>query len=210
MQRADLIIDERALGEIWTPMHLERLARTYWRFLTRVTLGFIQVRYSELGRYVVLMFRPLKLLTFQAPEYEISPSRGMVRWRIERGLIVAKRGRHGGGYLQIEVRRSASSDPACANLHVEVAVTNFFPSIASGLGRRLYNITQSRIWPSRRWDASTRRSGAWLALVSGQRDRRESLTARSLTRSCVALMRRMVPVRARVTSDSVVAPPALG
>lgn len=35
-------------------------------------------------------------------------------------------------------------------------------------------------------------------------------TARSLARSCVALMRRIVPERARVTSDSVVAPPAVG
>ena len=25
-----------ALDEIWSPMHLERLARTYWRFLSRV------------------------------------------------------------------------------------------------------------------------------------------------------------------------------
>ena len=35
------------------PTHLERLARTYWRFLTRVTLGLIRVRYTEtraLGR----------------------------------------------------------------------------------------------------------------------------------------------------------------
>jgi hypothetical protein len=145
VQKADLVIDEEALSEIWTPMHLERLARTYWRFLTRVTLGLIRVHYSEHERYVVLLFRPLKLLTFQAPEYEISPARGMVRWRIERGLLVAKRGRHGGGYLQIEVQRSHSEDPGRANLHVEVAVTNFYPSIASGLGLRLYNITQSRI-----------------------------------------------------------------
>ena len=35
-------------------------------------------------------------------------------------------------------------------------------------------------------------------------------TARSFERSCVALMRRIVPERVRVTSDSVVAPPALG
>jgi len=35
------------LEEIWTPANLERLARTYWRFLTRVTLGLIPVMLSN-------------------------------------------------------------------------------------------------------------------------------------------------------------------
>jgi hypothetical protein len=144
VQRADLLIDEEALREIWTPAHLERLARTYWRFLTRVTLGAIRVRYTEQERYVVLLTAPLKLLTFNAPEYEMTPTHGMVRWRIERGLLVAKRGR-GGGYLQIEVQRGPSEDSGRARLHVEVEVANFYPAIASGLGRWLYNVTQSRI-----------------------------------------------------------------
>jgi hypothetical protein len=93
----------------------------------------------------VLLIPPLKLLTFQAPEYEMDPARGLVRWRIARGLLVARRGRDGGGYLQIEVRRSPSADPALVNLHVEVEVANFYPSIASGFGRPLYDLTQSRI-----------------------------------------------------------------
>ena len=95
-------------------MHLERLARTYWRFLTRVTLGLIRVRYTERERFVVLLLPPLKLLTFRAPEYEMDAQRGVVRWRIARGLLVARRGRDGDGYLQIDVRRCprASSPPA--------------------------------------------------------------------------------------------------
>jgi hypothetical protein len=145
VQRADLLLEERALREIWTPAHLERLARTYWRFLTRVTLGLVRVVYSEQERSVVLLARPFKLLTFQAPEYEMDATRGLVRWRIERGLLVSRRGRHGGGHLQIEVRRSAGPDPEHARLHVEVEVANFYPSIASNLSRRLYNATQSRI-----------------------------------------------------------------
>ena len=71
VQRAEVLIEREALEEIWTPMHLERLARTYWRFLTRVTLGLIRVRYSERGRAVVLLTEPLRLLTFEAPEYEM-------------------------------------------------------------------------------------------------------------------------------------------
>jgi len=145
VQKADLVIEETALREIWTPVHLERLARTYWRFLTRVTLGLIRVRYTEGERSVVLVARPLKLLTFQAPEYEMDATRGLVRWRIARGLLVSRRGRNGGGYLQIEVRRRPGADPDHARLHVEVEVANFYPSIASKLSRRLYNATQSRI-----------------------------------------------------------------
>jgi hypothetical protein len=144
VQKADIVIEAAALREMWTPAHLERLARTYWRFLTRVTLGLIRVRYSEDERAVVLLARPFKLLTFLAPEYEMDRERGLVRWRIARGLLVSRRGR-GGGYLQIEVRRRAGDDPGHARLHVEVEVANFYPSIASRLSRRLYNATQSRI-----------------------------------------------------------------
>jgi hypothetical protein len=147
VQKAELLIDRDALVEIWTPENLERLARTYWRFLTRVTLGLVRVHYSERERYVALVLPPLRLLTFQAPEYEIDSTRGLVRWRIARGLLVSRRGRNGRGYLQIEVRRRPEEDPAAqrVDLHVEVEVANFYPSIASRLSRRVYNATQSRL-----------------------------------------------------------------
>ena len=38
---------EASSSEIWTPMHLERLARTYWKYLSRVTLGLIRVEYTD-------------------------------------------------------------------------------------------------------------------------------------------------------------------
>jgi hypothetical protein len=145
VQKADLLIEEFALREIWTPAHLERLARTYWRFLTRVTLGLIRVRYTEGERSVVLIAPPMRLLTFQAPEYEMDASHGLVRWRIARGLLVSRRGRGGSGYLQITVRRSPGETAGHARLHVEVEVANFYPSISSRLSRRVYNATQSRI-----------------------------------------------------------------
>ena len=58
---------------------------------------------------------------------------------------MSRRGRGGGGYLQIEVRRSPGNDGEHARLHVEVEVANFYPSISSRLSRRVYNATQSRI-----------------------------------------------------------------
>jgi len=145
VQAADLVVDRQALDEIWTPADLERLARTYWRFLSRVTLGLVRVSYSERERSLVLLAPPLRLLTFKAPEYELDPTRGVVRWRIASGLLVSRRGRNGQGHLQIEVRRRAGDDPDHARLHVEVEVANFYPSIASRLSRRVYDETQSRI-----------------------------------------------------------------
>jgi hypothetical protein len=155
LQSAEISLPQQALEQIWSAEYLERLARTYWRFLTRATLGLIHVDYSERERSIVLLLRPLKLLTFQAPEYEMGALHGLVRWRIARGVLVSRRGRDGGGYLQIEVRRDLDdADPRAAQspyagphtrLRVSVEVANFYPSIASRLGRRFYDETQSRI-----------------------------------------------------------------
>lgn len=145
IQAADVSLPEPALAALWSPVNLERLARTYWRFLTRVTLGLIRVVYTDSERYVVLVARPFKLLTFKAPEYEMDAEHGLVRWRIERGLLVARHGRGGHGHLQIDVRRLADEDPREATVRVAVEVANFHPAIATRLGRRAYNATQAKL-----------------------------------------------------------------
>ena len=150
VQGAEVRLPEGELERLWTPMHLERLARTYWRFLTRATLGLVRVRYSESERSVVLVGGPLKLLTFAAPEYEMDGEHGVVRWRIKRGLLVARSGREENasgvaGHLQIDVRRLPDAISGEAKVHVEVEVANFHPAIVSGLGRRVYNATQAKI-----------------------------------------------------------------
>jgi hypothetical protein len=145
IQAADVTLPAGALQEIWTPMHLERLARTYWRFLSRCTLGLIRVQYDDTGRAVVLLSRPLVLLRFQAPDYELDAEGGVVRWRIERGVLVSRAGHDGDGHLQIEVRRCEPVDDLTARVHVEVEVANFYPALASGVARWLYSATQSRI-----------------------------------------------------------------
>jgi hypothetical protein len=145
VQRADLLLDESALEQLWNPVNLERLARTYWRFLTRATLGLVRVLYTERKRFVVLLAAPFKLLTFQAPEYEVDGTRALVRWRIERGLLVSRRGHGGDGYLQIEVTRHPADGAGRPRIHVEVEVANFYPSIASRLSRPVYSATQGRI-----------------------------------------------------------------
>jgi hypothetical protein len=145
IQAADLTMPERELDAIWSPMHLERLARTYWRFLSRCTLGLIRVAYGRTERAVVLVRRPFVLLRFYAPEYEFDAERGMVRWRIRDGLLVARQGREGQGYLEIEIRRCPTEAPGRARMRVEVEVANFYPALASKLTRVVYRQTQSRI-----------------------------------------------------------------
>jgi hypothetical protein len=145
VQEADLILPTAELDKIWDPMHLERLARTYWRWLSRACLGLVRVDYQPDGRQVKLLGL-IPLLTFQAPEYEMNAERGIVRWRIERGILVAGRGRGGAGYLEIDIARRPSRDYAGSSIaHVEVEVANFYPAIATSLSRWLYENTQSRI-----------------------------------------------------------------
>lgn len=150
VQTGELTLPAAALEQLWSPMQLERLARTYWRFLTRATLGLVRVDYSdERRRAVVLVRRPLRLLRFKAPEYAMDATRGTVRWRIEDGLLVQRRGHRGDGFLQIDVQRLADDDGADptrpARIRVEVAVESFYPSIAHRLSEPVYRATQSRI-----------------------------------------------------------------
>jgi hypothetical protein len=142
IQAADVTMPEGELEAIWTPLYLERLARTYWKYLSRVSLGLIRVEYTATERRVVLLRRPFVLLRFRAPEYDISDGRGIVRWRIKDGVLVAKRDQ---GYLEIDVRRTDADKPGYARAHVEVEVANFYPAIATWVARWFYKVTQSRI-----------------------------------------------------------------
>jgi hypothetical protein len=142
IQAATVTTPEGRLDAIWTPPYLERLARTYWKYLSRVSLGLIRVEYTDTERRVVLLRRPFVLLRFHAPEYEITDGRGIVRWRITDGVLVAKRDE---GYLEIDVRRTDAAEAGYDQAHVEVEVSNFYPRIATWVARWFYAQTQSRI-----------------------------------------------------------------
>jgi len=144
-QAADISMPVQALEALWNPMHLERLARTYWSYLSKVTLGLIRVVYTETERMVVLIARPIVLLRFRAPDYALDSDRGIVRWRIRDGLLVASEGHEGDGYLEIDVRRLPPDEPGRAKVHVEVEIASFYPAIALRIARWFYTQTQSRI-----------------------------------------------------------------
>lgn len=140
VQVAELSLPTARLEQLWTPSNLENLARTYWRFLTRVTLGLVRVNYDRRERVVVLLARPLTLLRFDSPEYLLEADHGNVRWRIRDGLLVARAGR-GCGYLALDVCRQQLGGRV-SKLRIEVEVANFYPSIASGLSIPAYMVTQ--------------------------------------------------------------------
>ena len=142
IQAANVDMPEDELLALWKPMNLERLARTYWKYLSRVTLGIIRVTYTENERAVVVIGRPLVLLRFHAPEYDISDGRGVVQWRIQDGLLVSKRNE---GYLEIDVKRMESDRQGYGRVHVEVEVANFYPALSTFIARWVYVNTQSRI-----------------------------------------------------------------
>jgi hypothetical protein len=141
-QTVAVLLPRESLGLITTPAGMEWLGWTYWSFLRRVTLGLVRTRAGE--RSPTLMVGPLRLMSFGAPEYDAQPGRGLVRWRIERGLLVGRTGRDGRGYLQIGLRRGADAPAQLGWLELEVEVADFHPAIA-GLSRRLYESTQARV-----------------------------------------------------------------
>jgi hypothetical protein len=143
-QVAELTLPRAELERVWNLESLERLGRTYWRFLTRISLGVLRVRYTPDSREVVLLTRPFVLLRFSAPEYEVKDGRGTITWRIERGLLVARSG-HDRGYLRLSVQRPPNGDgtPEVTGT-VTSEVVNFYPKIAR-MGRWLYDQTQLRL-----------------------------------------------------------------
>ena len=149
-QCAEVTLPRAELERIWTPEYLERLARTYWAYLTRVSLGLLRVLYTPDAREVALVTRPFVLLRFRKPEYELTDRGGAVTWPIDRGLLVQPSGR-GKGFLRIAVERGPDRDggeQVVANVSSEVA--NFYPLIAgwgwfARIGRVLYRATQLRI-----------------------------------------------------------------
>jgi hypothetical protein len=144
-QEAEVTVPRAELEKIWRPEYLERLARTYWSFLSRFSLGLIRVLYSEDSRDVVFLRRPFVLLRFHKPEYNFDSEGGTVTWPINRGVLVARRGR-GRGFLRLSVHRKPAEDGADeVTVVVSSEVVNFYPTLATRLSRWFYEQTQLRI-----------------------------------------------------------------
>ena len=66
IQAANVDMPADELLELWKPVNLERLARTYWKYLSRVTLGIIRVTYTySIGDVSI----PLNLVYYERGEF---------------------------------------------------------------------------------------------------------------------------------------------
>ena len=144
-QVAEVTVPRSELEKVWSPEYLERLARTYWSFLSRFSLGLIRVVYTVDSREVVFLRRPFVLLRFRKPEYDFNADGGTVTWPINRGVLVARRGRDR-GFRRLSVHRKPAEDGAGeVTIVVSSEVVNFYPAIATRVGRWIYEHTQLRI-----------------------------------------------------------------
>jgi hypothetical protein len=151
-QVAAVTMTRSELDRMWNAEYLERLARTYWSFLTRVSLGILKVLYKPDSREIVVLSPRLPLLGFHPPDYEMEPTKGTVTWRIKKGLLVAPMGR-GKGFLRLTVERvpPAEGDSGrLANVVVSSEVANFYPFLGgwgwfARIGAKIYELTQLRI-----------------------------------------------------------------
>jgi hypothetical protein len=145
VQSAELTLPKAELDRMWNAQNLENLGRTYWRFLSRVTLGLTRVVYGANERRVVLLARPLTLLRLEPPEYTLESDHGTIKWRIRDGLLVSRSGR-GCGFLAIDVKRlDDGEDDGQARIRIELEVANFYPAIAESFSTPVYEATQSSI-----------------------------------------------------------------
>lgn len=115
---------------------LERAARSYWRFLSRLSLGLLWVSYGESR---TLYCGPLPMLRFSAPHYFLDTEIATVRWFIEGGLLCASPG----GSLEI----SFYSPSAHGWSRVELRVVDFSPALPSSLyqlSQRLLHVFVTR------------------------------------------------------------------
>ena len=149
-QSALVTVDPELFERIWAPSTLELLARSYWRFLRRRSLGAIKVSYGPDSREVHLVSKRITLLRFHAPRFTTGDDFGEVEWPIARGLLVASEGREQ-GYLKMRVSHGTEGRrDGTESFTVTSEVANFYPWIRgsgwfSRMGTWLYSQTQFRI-----------------------------------------------------------------
>ena len=149
-QCAELTLPRAELERVWKPANLERLAATYWRYLGQISLGLLRVVYTPASRELVVVGRPLVLLSFDAPRYELGDYEASVTYELSGGLLVAPAQRGGQGHLRISVSRPERATGDEVTLTVISQVANFYPLIAgwgfgSRVGRLIYRLTQLRV-----------------------------------------------------------------
>lgn len=148
VQSASITTPTERLDATWKPQHLERLASLYWLYMEKTSLGLIRVVTDGDRRVVCFLTPRLPLLGFLEPTFDIGDGVATVRWPIDRGLLISRRGR-GHGTLELEVRReddvgNEADGTAMSRAQLQLEVEGFYPTMSSHLAHLVYTQTQSR------------------------------------------------------------------
>jgi hypothetical protein len=149
VQTAELAVRD-PVSRVMSGEFLHQAAAGYWRLITRFTVGLIRVASDARDQCVVLLARPLVLLRFHAPEYELEDDRSTVTWRIKRGVLVARDGRDQ-GFLRLSIEPLGAADAdGCTRVRMRMEVHNFYPWLRgtgafARIGVWIYAQTQQRI-----------------------------------------------------------------
>lgn len=149
VQAAELDVRE-PVERLMNRAFLEPAAAEYWRVITRFTLGLVRVTSDGDDQCIVLIWRPLVLLRFHAPEYESEEGRADVTWRVKRGILVSPHGRDR-GFLRLSLERLGSSSAnGRRRVRARMEVRNFYPWLRGAgafarVGVWIYAQTQQRI-----------------------------------------------------------------
>lgn len=149
VQGAELDVRE-PVSRILNRAFLQWAAAEYWRLIRRFTLGLIRVRSDGEQQCVVLLARPLVLLRFHAPDYDLEDGGGSVTWRIKRGILVSPGGRNH-GFLRLSLEPiEPPGQNGRSRVRVRMEVRNFYPWLRgtgpfSRVGVWVYAQTQQRI-----------------------------------------------------------------
>jgi hypothetical protein len=151
IHEGDLALAPDAIAGLLTRPFMERVASAYRRFLGRVWFGLLRVRVEPGWEAISLPPRWPTLLRFHAPVYRVGTGWAEVSWRIDRGLLVARRGR-GQGSLRIRLERLEPDGAGEASTRVlaRAEVKGYHPLIRgtgrlAGAGSWVYGHTQARI-----------------------------------------------------------------
>ena len=142
-----ITVDRETFEQIWTPSTLELLARSYWDYIRRFTLGAIRVQYRVDSQTVTLLGR-VPLLRFRTPVFR--PATTGPRSRAGRKGTAGRPRRPRQGFSGIEASRGQAEDAGCPTLMVSSTVSNFYPWLRgtgrfARFGTWLYSQTQLRI-----------------------------------------------------------------
>jgi hypothetical protein len=151
IHEAELLVPATAVASILSAAFLERIARAYWRFLRRISLGLLRVRSGPGHESIVPLVSGVAVISFRPARYGADSERAELEWAIDDGLLVAREGRGLGSLrIRLERRRPDHVERGRARLLMRMEVAGYHPRLRgprwfAPLGAWIYARTQAQV-----------------------------------------------------------------